>query len=38
MACQYGYPRAALTVDCVVFEREGNRFKVLLMVEDGCAG
>jgi 8-oxo-dGTP diphosphatase len=31
MAYQYEYPRAALTVDCVVFARSGASVKVLLI-------
>jgi len=31
MPYQYDYPRAALTVDCVVFGRDGDTLKVLLI-------
>lgn len=31
MPYQYEYPRAALTVDCVVFGRDGTSLKVLLI-------
>ncbi len=31
MSYQYNYPRAALTVDCVVFARDGDVLKVLLI-------
>jgi 8-oxo-dGTP diphosphatase len=31
MSYQYEYPRAALTVDCVVFGRADDEFKVLLI-------
>ncbi len=31
MSYQYNYPRAVLTVDCVVFGRDGDALKVLLI-------